>query len=552
MFKKIWSFCSSIKGKLFLFLVMAGIGTKLLVILSLFTLYTNLHNLRSETVQANTEIVYNILETYHKQSQQGYLPVTEAQRRALEAVRQIRYFGDEYFFIIDKNPKMLMHPISPDLEGKDLSSFQDPKGNRLFMDFVSVVKKEGRGHVKYLWPKPGHENPVEKTSYVIGFEQWDWIVGTGLYNDDIWADFMLAVRNIVIFLTILATLFIVPIFLLLRGIIRSTSCISNGIGKLADDLKNGQADLTCSLPIIGNDELTKVSYSYNFFLEKLRDTFFSFQETMTGMTSTSEELSATSNEMSSSMDQQANTIKKISFDIQKISEMNKNLSINMEDVKKNSLNALDAAFNGKKTISQSSEAMQMIEGKITKTNDSVKLLELKSQEVEKILSAISEISFQTNLLALNAAIEAARAGQAGKGFAVVADEVRMLAGRSEKSAKEIAEIISSVQESIKEVSQNINDALTDVEIGSSSSVEADKAFHTVTDSMEKLNEYIEKNTSDILKITKISGSVSCEADGINNSINETSTASHEVASAATNIANLATEIQINMNNYKVN
>ena len=89
---------------------------------------------------------------------------------------------------------MLMHPIRPELDGKDLSGTTDPTGKHLFVSFVDTVKKDGQGFVEYLWPKPGHNQPVAKVSYVKGYAPWGWVVGSGVYVDAV-AKGDLAVRS---------------------------------------------------------------------------------------------------------------------------------------------------------------------------------------------------------------------------------------------------------------------------------------------------------------------------------------------------------------------
>ena len=89
---------------------------------------------------------------------------------------------------------MLMHPIRPELDGKDLSGTTDPTGKHLFVSFVDTVKKDGQGFVEYLWPKPGHDQPVAKVSYVKGYAPWGWVVGSGVYVDAV-AKGDLAVRS---------------------------------------------------------------------------------------------------------------------------------------------------------------------------------------------------------------------------------------------------------------------------------------------------------------------------------------------------------------------
>jgi methyl-accepting chemotaxis protein len=97
----------------------------------------------------------------------------------------MRYAGNEYFWVNDMHPRMVMHPIKAELEGKDLSGVKDPSGQNLFVTFVNVVKQQGEGFVAYGWPKPGSEDPVQKVSYVKGFAPWGWIVGSGVYIDTV-------------------------------------------------------------------------------------------------------------------------------------------------------------------------------------------------------------------------------------------------------------------------------------------------------------------------------------------------------------------------------
>ena len=103
----------------------------------------------------------------------------------MEEIKNLRYEGDEYFWINDMEPRMIMHPFKSELDGKSLSNNKDPKGKALFLAMVDVVKGHGSGFVDYYWPKPGHTQPVPKISYVKGFPEWGWIIGSGIYLDDL-------------------------------------------------------------------------------------------------------------------------------------------------------------------------------------------------------------------------------------------------------------------------------------------------------------------------------------------------------------------------------
>jgi len=120
---------------------------------------------------------------------------SKLKKEALVAIKEIRYGKSGYFWINDSNPTMLMHPIKPALDGKDLTAVKDPNGKHLFVEMskVSNASAEG-GLVKYVWAKPGKSTPQDKFSYVQRFAQWDWIIGTGVYVDDI-EDVVTAMRE---------------------------------------------------------------------------------------------------------------------------------------------------------------------------------------------------------------------------------------------------------------------------------------------------------------------------------------------------------------------
>jgi methyl-accepting chemotaxis protein len=141
------------------------------------------------------EVAHSVIEYYYDLSKSGSMPEKEAKQGALAAVKSLRYEREEYFWINDMHPTMIMHPYKADLDGKDLSDFKDPDGKKLFVEFVETVKSKKSGFVYYLWPKPGFTKPVEKVSYVKGFEPWGWIIGSGIYLDDVEAAFRRGVRN---------------------------------------------------------------------------------------------------------------------------------------------------------------------------------------------------------------------------------------------------------------------------------------------------------------------------------------------------------------------
>lgn len=157
----------------------------------------SLLNRKKEMIQELTETVWSLLESYHERELSGELSRKEAQQRAILRIHELRYGPEkkDYFWINDMTPRMIMHPYRSDLDGSDISDFRDPNGKRLFVEFVRTVQRHGAGYVDYMWQwKDDPKKIVPKISYVKGFEPWGWVVGTGLYIDDVHAEIAL-IRN---------------------------------------------------------------------------------------------------------------------------------------------------------------------------------------------------------------------------------------------------------------------------------------------------------------------------------------------------------------------
>jgi hypothetical protein len=131
------------------------------------------------------ETAWGVLDFHLKKVKANQLTMEEGKKQALEAIKSLRYEKDDYFWINDMQPKMIMHPMKPEMDGKDLTGYSDPNGKKLFVSFVEKVKADGAGFVDYYWPKPGLSEPVSKISYVKGFPEWGWVVGSGIYIDDV-------------------------------------------------------------------------------------------------------------------------------------------------------------------------------------------------------------------------------------------------------------------------------------------------------------------------------------------------------------------------------
>ncbi len=203
--------------------------------------------------------------------------VTEAiQKEAMKTISLMRFGknGDDYFWINDLKPTMIMHPTKPELDGKDLSQNKDPNGKFLFNEFVKVAKESGSGFVDYMWPKPKKDAPQPKISYVSLFSEWDWIIGTGVYIDDI-DDEIANIRELTkenINSTI--TLFIITIFIIIismtliiffivqRGISTPLENLQKGLITFFNYL-NKKSDKIEQVDIYSNDEIGQMAKIIN-------------------------------------------------------------------------------------------------------------------------------------------------------------------------------------------------------------------------------------------------------------------------------------------------
>jgi signal transduction histidine kinase len=156
---------------------------------------------KREMIRELTQTAWSHLHVYQEKEIRGELSRAEAQARAIDALRRLRYGPEnkDYFWINDMHPRLLMHPYRPDLEGSDISDFADPSGKKLFVAFVDTVRSGGAGYVDYQWQwKDDPSRIVPKISYVKGFAPWGWIVGTGIYVEDVRAEIAAITRNLTI------------------------------------------------------------------------------------------------------------------------------------------------------------------------------------------------------------------------------------------------------------------------------------------------------------------------------------------------------------------
>ncbi|MDT8448355.1 MAG: cache domain-containing protein [bacterium] len=334
---------------------------------------------------------------------------------AAQIVGNLRYGDSGYFWINDYQPRMVMHPANPKLNGADLSQNQDPNGVFLFNEMVQVVKQAGEGYVKYHWAKPGFDAPQPKISYVVGFKDWSWIIGTGVYVEEIdrfVAEEAQKTRAALVAMVLwsgLATLAVLAVLaaLFLWLIHRQ---INLPLLRIARDVGGASDQVLVASEAIADAADHLASYSSE-------------------QAASLEEISSTLSQVSAQTHSNADAARDGAGQMQKV----------LEEVAAVVQGAQEAASLSAETRGASTQGVSSMDEISTAMND----IQSSSEEITGIIEVLSEITHNTKILATNAAIEAARAGEEGKGFAVVADEVSQLAENSKTSAKEIAQLIKT-------------------------------------------------------------------------------------------------------------
>ncbi len=591
---------SSLRMKFIILMV----GTSLVTVICITALWlqtlrmearTQLENYRTQLLQDvdtslknETQIVVSLLEKVYQQQQAGLLSEPEAKKIAADLVRDLRYDDGKGYFWIDTADGVNVVLLGRDVEGKSRIDLVDPNGVHFIQEMLKNGRQPGGGYTDLSFAKPGETTPLPKRNYTTTFAPYQWVVGTGVWIDQIDAliaaqkeaidaDFYSSLRMTVLVSVLIEALCIALAIFFSNKLATPIAHVTNRLATLAQgDFRHNAALET---KISSTDEIGRMSQALDTLQHNVRQMMKQAIEAAEKITTAVAQLNESADQSATVSSQVASSMSKVADSCnEQFAEMDRTkaqigtLEQHMSAFAGNLSQTVDAvdgtnraAAQGATRVNEAVLQMQRIAESVSRSAEVITVLGEESDKIGTIVDAIAAIAEQTNLLALNAAIEAARAGENGRGFAVVAEEVRKLAEQSSTSADEITALITSIQEKAQNAVEVMQEGASQAQGGTEAVDAAGHTFKEIASMVEhvasessamgsRVHE-LEQSTHSIRdsaeSMNKMSRSVAAESQTVSAATQEQTAAVQQIAGASRSLNEMSQAMHAAISKFKV-
>ena len=518
-------------------------------------------------ISSEVQSAISITENYYELAQSGELPEAEAQKKAMEVIRSIRYGDDNsgYLWIDGTDYTLLMHPILPDQEGNNRYELTDQNDVKIIQEIMKVAK-EG-GYNEFYFTKSDGVTVAPKVAYSKEFEPWNWVITTGVYEDDIQgvvdnSEGVVRIGQIfdqaILLMAGIAALFAVIIaivaYILIKRIIQVIEKVKAQLTRVA------QGDLTGNLEgkiAQRNDELGAMVRNTNIAMDAFRNSMLSVKNTTDAVESGSsdmkdktenavnanEQVATAIGNVAAEVSQQASAVDQMIENVASLADAGKAVSTAVEEALQYMKQLDGNSADMKAKMESMSEESAHMDVNVQEISEKIDVTSKGIQEMETILGSIEEIASETNLLALNASIEAARAGDAGRGFAVVADSIKGLSENTSNELENIRKIISTLVENFNECEKCIELVVKSNQSSTESTKDVIESFRIINNDVISTNEKLtvvhetdEKMMKDIMEIDSQVKVIGQGAESNAAATQEITASSEELTALLTNIS----------------
>lgn len=474
-----------------------------------------------------------------------------------QALRDIRFGSSGYFFIYDSQGKNLFHAVMPNLEGQNKIDMTDPRGTKIIIGLLNAAKN-GDGNFSFYFQKPNTNEQIEKLGYSMMIPGTDWMLGTGVYVDDIdavvedyrataYEQMMSKSLGVLLIALILAAITAAVILLTAH---RMVTPIKNMADNL-NDIAKGEGDLTKRLTVTGEDEIAQLGRSFNLFVDKLQTIIGDVANATAKVKSAANAIHDQTKVMSSQLISHNNETDQVVTAITEMSATASEVAQNTTQVAEATHAATGDVANAQRCVDASLEEISALMAQINNAASNIQSLSEQSKKINSVLSVIGGIAEQTNLLALNAAIEAARAGEQGRGFAVVADEVRSLASRTQSSTLEINEMLSELHKlvalAVKTMEESQQSCIRSVD----SSRAISDSLGSVTSAVTAINDMSTQIATAATEQSSVTEEINRNVFAIQEIVNELLHSSEEAASVSQTVSQEGTNLGKLVGQFKI-